>query len=377
MSQLAIGEYLKRLLLTALVVVLALLLWQVADVFLLAFAGVLVAVLLRTLADFLSQHSPLSPTWSLVLTIFLLVVIIGGGAWLIAPGLVNQLTQLTTKIPEALTTLREQISQTGWGQTLLEQLSIAQPSSATGEASSSSSSFLPGNIVGRVGNTFFSLFNSVWATVTNLVFFLFIAIFLASEPKLYRSGIIRLFPADNQTRVGTIIKEVRRTLQLWLFGKLVSMLIIAVLVTLGLWLLGMPLALSLGVIAGVAELIPIFGPFIASVPAILLAFLQGPWQAFYVVLLYLLIQQLEGNIIMPIVHKETVYIPPALTLLAIFVMGALFGFLGLLVATPILAVILIVVKMLYLHDELGEEVELPGGDVEEATSDGGADTSKA
>lgn len=123
----------------------------------------------------------------------------------------------------------------------------------------------------------------------------------------------------------------------------------------GLWLLGVPLALSLGFLAGLLELVPYVGPVLAAVPALLLAFVQAPELGLYVLLLYVGVQQLEGDLLTPIIQEVAVDLPPVLTLVATFVMGALFGVLGLLVATPLAALALVLVRMLYLEDVLGEK----------------------
>jgi predicted PurR-regulated permease PerM len=125
----------------------------------------------------------------------------------------------------------------------------------------------------------------------------------------------------------------------------------------GLSLLGMPFALTLAFLAFLLEFIPIVGPFLSSVPGILIAFTQGWTQVVAVTLFYLVVQQLEGNLITPLIQHRIVHLPPALTLISVLIMGTFFGFVGLLVATPLLAVVMVLVKMLYLNDTLGQKVE--------------------
>jgi len=390
LNQLTTGEYLKRLLLTVLVVLVAMLLWRASGIFLLAFVGVLLATFLRTLADFLSRRSPLSASQSLAVVVLSLVILLGGSGWLLVPRIAGQTAQLTNEVPEAFNRLEARLIQSEWGQTLLAQIpffdlslvdeqalppddqaAADQESSVAGQSTvegqqpaSAGGSFSQADLVSSVTGSFLSLFSSVWTTVTNIIFFLFIGIFVAAEAGSYRTGIVKLFPPQRRKRVGEIAARIVTTLQLWLLGRFISMTVITVLTVLGLWLLGIPFALTLGLLAGASGLIPIFGPFLTALPAILLAFVEGPALALYVALLYVLIQQLESNIIMPVVDKRTVAVPPALTLLAVFVMGALFGFLGLLVATPLVAIMLVIVKMIYLKDELGESVSLPGDPAE-------------
>lgn len=389
MSQLTTGEYLKRLLLTVLVVLIGLLLWRASGIFLLAFIGILLATFLRTLADFLSRHSSLSTSQSLAAVVFLLIVLLGGSGWLLVPRIASQTAQLTNEVPDAFNRLEARLIQSEWGQTLLTQIPFfdlslideqaippdeqsevnEEPTEDDETEASAGGSFSQADLVSSVTGSFFSLFSSVWTAVTNIIFLLFIGIFVAAESGSYRVGIVKLFPPQRRKRVGEIAERIVMTLQLWLLGRFISMTVITVLTVGGLWLLGIPFALTLGLLAGASGLIPIFGPFLTALPAILLAFVEGPALALYVTLLYVLVQQLESNIIMPVVDRRTVAVPPALTLLAVFVMGALFGFLGLLVATPLLAIVLVIVKMIYLKDELGESVTLPGDSAEASTTD--------
>lgn len=137
------------------------------------------------------------------------------------------------------------------------------------------------------------------------------------------------------------------------------MAIVGTLVGLAMWLVGVPLALVLGLIAGLLEF-PILGPILGYVPVILVSLLQGPQTALSATLAYNVIQQLEGNALVPIVERKTVYLPPVLTLVAVFLGGALFGPLGVVLSTPLVAAIYVLVKMLYVEDVLGRPVELPG-----------------
>jgi predicted PurR-regulated permease PerM len=136
---------------------------------------------------------------------------------------------------------------------------------------------------------------------------------------------------------------------------------VGILVGIGLWWLGMPFVLSLAFIAFVLEFIPTVGSVLSAAPAVLIAFTQSPSMALWVMLFYLVLQALEGNLLMPLIQQTVSRLPPALSLLIILIMGTLFGFLGLLVATPLLAVVIVLVKMLYLEGMLGQEVQLETG----------------
>jgi predicted PurR-regulated permease PerM len=130
------------------------------------------------------------------------------------------------------------------------------------------------------------------------------------------------------------------------------------LTTIGLWILGVPLAFTLGVLAGILNFVPNFGPWIAAIPAVLVAFLQGPQQALYVGLLYIALQSIDGYILTPIVDRRSVELPPVLTIVAQVLLGLAFGFVGILLASPLTAVAMILIKTLYVEDLLGDRMTI-------------------
>ena len=152
--------------------------------------------------------------------------------------------------------------------------------------------------------------------------------------------------------MGVIDEALRR----WLVGRFALMVINGALTAIGLKLLGIPLALTLGVLAGLLNFVPNFGPWIAAIPAVLIAFLQGPQQALYVAVLYLVLQSVDGYLLTPLVDRKSVELPPVLTITAQVVLGLAFGFIGILLASPLTAVTLILIKMLYIEDLLGDRM---------------------
>lgn len=155
------------------------------------------------------------------------------------------------------------------------------------------------------------------------------------------------------------MSEIGRTLGQWLMGKLLSMLIVGVLTATGLALLQVPLALLLGIVAGLLDFIPYVGPIMAGVPAVLIAFSEGPQLALYVLLLFAALQLAEGYLLLPLIERRTVALPPALTIGAQVLLGALFGFAGVALATPITAVLTVAIAMLYVEDVLGDRGRRP------------------
>jgi len=183
--------------------------------------------------------------------------------------------------------------------------------------------------------------------------------FLASEPGLYQRGIAMMFPKDQQARVEDALEQGGAGLFQWLKGQLVSMTVVAVLVGFGTWMIGLPAPIALGLFAGLAGFVPVIGSIAGAAPAIALAATQDGSALLWTVALILVVQQIESNMIMPMVNRSTVNIPPALLLLNVFVFGTIFGGVGLVVAAPLTVVVFVLVKKLYIVDALEQEVELP------------------
>jgi predicted PurR-regulated permease PerM len=195
-----------------------------------------------------------------------------------------------------------------------------------------------------------------------------VAIFVAIEAQTYQAGLMHLFPHEARPRAREVLSATAVMLRRWLLTQFVSMVLVGLLTTVVLLFLGIKAAVALGIIAGILEFIPIAGPILASVPAIAMAFSEGPEKAIYVTLAYIVIQQVEANLLYPLLMKKGLELPPVLTIFTQGVMSLVFGFLGLLVAVPMLAAVIVPVKMLYVRDVVGDPVKLPGeeGGKEEA-----------
>ena len=328
---------------TAVVLVMAFL-WNAVNMLLLVFAGVLLAVLLRALTGFAAEHTPLSSGWALAAVALALLVLLGLAGWLLLPIVSGQFGQLVEQLPRAVARLRERIESYRWGRLVLTR--APAPGTLAGS----------GSLFSRVTGTF----SVALDVVVDIVVILFVGLYLAADPRLYTHGLVRLVPIAARPRAREVQQALGATLRWWLLGQIFSMAVIGVLTTLGLWLIGVPLAVVLGILAGLLEFIPTFGPFMAAVPAVLLALVASPMQALYVMLLYIAIQAIESYVLLPLVQQRTVNLPPVITITAVVLLGTMFGFLGLLLATPLAAAALVLVKMLYVEDVLGDPVDAPG-----------------
>ena len=214
------------------------------------------------------------------------------------------------------------------------------------------------------GDTF-STFVSVSAGVANVFSFLVViliaTIFTVAWPAPLVNGFVALWPAGRRRRVREILGELYKTVQRWFLGQLTSMTIIGMLFTVALFLIGIPFALLLGILSGLLAFIPFVGPFISIIPPILLALAQDPILALWVLLAYAVVQFIEGNVIQPVVMNRAVSLHPTVIVFALLIMSTLFGFVGLLLAIPLIAALQVLVRELWIErmDSMGTDPDPP------------------
>jgi predicted PurR-regulated permease PerM len=196
------------------------------------------------------------------------------------------------------------------------------------------------------------------SAVAGVVVIVFLGLYMAIDPARYREGLLRLFPPRRRPRINEVLIEVGDTLWAWTLGRLAAMALIAIGSTAGLWMIGIPLPVTLGVIAGLLNSVPNLGPLIASIPPLLFGLQQGGNAALYVAAFYLALQVIESYLITPLIDQQQVRLPPALTLAAQLLLGMLAGFMGLLLATPLVAAAHVLVRELYVKDMLERGVEV-------------------
>lgn len=323
-------------------VFLLLVVYYIFDVIMLIFGAVLLAIFLRGLAEFVVRYTKISEGWAVLLVSVLLMAILAGAISLLAPSVAEQVRHLQEELPKSAKQAANYISQFDWGRVILQQM----PSTTDILQNIGSSTMLS-----RVGG----IFSSTFGAIANFLIVILLAIYLAAEPRFYVHGFAKLFPLDKRPRVLEIVVGIGQTLRWWLIGKAGSMIFIGILTWVGLSIIGVPLALTLGLIAGLLSFVPNFGPILSALPAILLAFIDSPITALYVLGLYVGVQLIESNLVTPLIERETVELPPALTIGFQLALGVLIGGLGLVLAAPLLAMIMVVVQMVYIQDVLGDK----------------------
>ena len=214
-----------------------------------------------------------------------------------------------------------------------------------------------GSQLGNVTRYLFPFLSSSVAIVSGLFLIIFLTIFIAADPDVYHRGMMHLFPHPSRARAGEVLSRMATVLRKWLVTQMIGMAVIGVVTTVVLMLLGVKAAFALGIIAALLEFIPTIGPILSAVPAVAMAFLDSPQKALWVVIAYFVIQTLESNILIPMLMKEGMDLPPVLTILAQALMAVVFGFLGLLVAVPVLAAVMVPIKMLYVEGVVGDDLD--------------------
>ncbi len=314
--------------------------YQLSQVLLLTFGAVLVAVILRALAALVAKHTPVPKRWSLLAAGLAILVILGGLGLLFGPGVGSQVAELGTALPQAADALLRRFG--------IENASRQLPNLVGAN--------LGQDVIGRLA-TFGS---TLLGALADLLVVLVAGIFLAVDPHLYQRGLVKLFPQSQHARIEDALAASGHALALWLKGQVIAMALVGLLTTAGLWLIGMPSAVALGLIAGLAEFVPFLGAFLGALPAVVIAATQGSSMLLWTILVFVVVQQIESNLIGPLVQRHTVELPPALSLIAVLAFGVLLGPLGLVLAVPLTVVVYVLVKKLYVRQTLGEKTTVPG-----------------
>lgn len=299
------------------------------SVFLLILAGVLIALFFHGFAILIERKLGFSHKIAMLTSVILTFLIISGLFWFTGSRIQQQITELAETLPATVSNAKEKLAVTALGQKILEKTSSDE---ASGKAYAFASNF----------------FNNTFGVFGDLYVVMFLGIFFTASPKTYINGFLKLIPLKARPKAESTIDKLGYTLTKWLKGQLFAMFLITSLTGIGLTILGMPMAIALALIAGLLNFIPNFGPLIAMVPAVLIALTQGVNTAIIVAVLYILVQVLESNIITPSIQKKLINIPPALTILAQLFMGILTGGWGLVLATPLVAIVMVIVQETYV-----------------------------
>lgn len=333
---------------SAAAVLLTVLIWQSLTVLLMIFAGFLFSLILRWIKDHISRYMRMPPILALILTLIGVILLVGLFLMVFGPVVKEQAVDFVDHAPTYLSRLKDSVRQLPMGDVLIER--TESPEDLLDEESVRETAVLR-RIIG--------VFSSTFEAITSLLFMLFVSIFLAAQPDVYVNGILRMVPKGRRRRAADVLNRMADALRGWLLGQLFSMTLLGTLVGVGLWLLGIPNAAVLGVFTAFMTFIPNLGPVLAFIPAILVALSEGMVKALYVSIFYLIVQNIEGNFLTPMIQRKFIHVPPVLILSVQVLLMTLIGFLGILLAMPLLACMLVLVQMLYVEDVLGDSMEMP------------------
>jgi predicted PurR-regulated permease PerM len=395
--------------------VLARLIWFANPLFLTAFLGVLFGLAVSSGVDKLQRFRIPRGIGAALIVLGFIGLLFGFGAW-IAPTVREQTTELRRRLPESLDRVQSWLDrhQGGLLSAMLGATSeppqrdsaaadqpVTRDSARAGAPTPADSSrvdsaraagIAPGaapaphigsdsnraaSDSGAAGNTLrqritqqagraagylFPVLSSTLAAIGGFLIILFLSIYIGADPELYHRGIMLMFPRPARRRAGEVLSAMANVLRRWLVTQLIAMAAIGIVTTVVLLILRVKAAFALGILAGLFEFIPTVGPILSALPAIAMGFLDSPQKALYVAVAFWGIQFAENHLLIPLLMKGGVDVPPALTILAQSLMAIVFGFLGLMCAVPLTAATIVAVKMLYVEDVVGERVAVVNED---------------
>jgi predicted PurR-regulated permease PerM len=337
------SRFVRRALVVIALAAAVFLVWQVRTVLVLLFGAVMVATIFRVIADILQKHLRLPARLAVLVAVLLIVGVIVLVVWMIGSQVSAQSAHLADALPKAAQIIDQSLASFGLGNPVAHWIGAARS----------------GNLIG--GNLT-TVLSSATLTIASILIVFFGGIFLAAQPLLYGIGTIKLIPPARRRLVAEAMEDSERALRLWLKGQLWAMILIFLMTWIGLSLLGVQSALVLGLISGFLEFIPYAGAITSSIPAIMVALVQGPELALWTIGLYVLVHHVEAYLIQPIIQQYAVDIPAVITLFALLAFGLLFGVLGVLLAAPLAVVSYVLVKRLYVIEALDTPTPIPGED---------------
>ncbi len=361
-----------QLAVTGLVLLALVILCMTHQVWAAAFLGVLFALGLRGGGEWLRQYVRM-PSWAA--TALVLLVVLGtltGLSWTIGPSLAGQVDEMVRKLPDATQNTASWLERRPWGQHVIEraedwsgisqddlpEAAVPPPDEPPEQTRSDSAGQAPG--LGTILRPVFSALSLTATTGALILVSLVVMLFVAFDPNVYQRGVLWLVPRRQEAITRETMERLSVAMRWWMIGRLASMVAVGVITALGMWMIGMPAPMALGALAGLLSFVPNIGPIVAAIPGLLLALGMGPLMALWALGVYIVAQLIESNLITPLVDQYAVAIPPGVLIVTQFVIATLAGIWGMIVATPLLVVVIVLVQQLYIREGLDKPIEVTG-----------------
>jgi predicted PurR-regulated permease PerM len=327
-----------------LIVLLLLFAASIRDILLLFFIAVLFSLYLGAITTYLDRKLDLPRVWGLVIAVLASLAALAVVVWLIVPPVLQQMQDLLVALPGLLAQWQHSLAELARRYPLISQVV------ETGDSGAARS---PTSPLATLSEYFKGVFPYVATGFHLLILFfsvLVMGIYMALRPAIYEEGFIRLIPPVHRDLVRDILRDLTETLRAWIVGQLLAMIFLGVLTWIGLVILRVPFALAFGVLTGLVAVVPFFGTLVSTLlPALFVLGSQGTLHALFVVLLGVVLHLVEANFVHPLIMERQVHLPPVLSILSVLVMAELIGPIGLLVAVPVLATVIVVVRRIYVE----------------------------
>ena len=325
----------------ALIVAVVGLVWALGYVVLLIFFAILLAASFRGAADAVASWTRMPVGVALALVVILVLGLLAGLLYWAGPNLYLELDDLTRRaIGEA-----ERLGKRFQGSAMMPETSGLR------------------SLAEKVLSPAAQIFTFSVSTVTELILGIVTAVYFASAPGVYVGGIVRLAPIRHRARLHQVIRAIAHVLRMWVLGQLVNMIVVGSLACAGLWLVGVPAPMALGIIAGLLTFVPYVGTIVSGALAMLIALSVDVTTMFWALGVFTLCHVIEGYVVAPLVQRRLLELPPALTVLSMTVVGSLFGLPGVILGTPLAAAGLVLIQSLYVGDALGDHDNDPTKEV--------------
>lgn len=335
------GRWFRRSLAVMGAIGLAVAIWQLQQLVLVIFASALVALMLSDFAALLQRRLRLPFALAIAAAVLIPLIALLVSFGLFGTLMTQQFILLTQRLPAAVATVEGWIRATPAWADIMAQLSGYAPK------------------VAQVVEIARAALANIGSAITGLAVVLVTALYLAAQPRLYVDGLIDMLAPASRPRAREAVRLVREALTAWLKGQAIGMAFVAAGTSLGLWMVGLPSPLAIGLVAGLCEFVPYLGVVLVSIPTIILGFGQGVDSGILTIIVLLVVQQLQGNVVMPLAQSRFGDLPPALTIFSLIAAGTLMGPLGVILAVPLTVVGMALLKLRLAL--LGRSSALTGG----------------